>query len=62
TRNFLLAPQCAPMDPTNLHILTTAYHTLSSAFLASLSPIQSLPVQAFPDFVRSVLNTLPSSS
>ncbi|KAF6762809.1 transcription factor/nuclear export subunit protein 2-domain-containing protein [Ephemerocybe angulata] len=61
-RNFLFAPHCAPLDPANLHILTTAYHTLLSALLTSLSPGQSLPVQAFPDFVRSVLNTLPSSS
>lgn len=62
SRNLLFPAHCNPSDPESLHILTTAYHTLLSAVLSTWSPEPGLSVQAFADFVRDVLNSLPSSS
>lgn len=62
SRNLLFPAHCNPSDPESLQILTTAYHTLLSAVLTTWSPEPGLSVQAFADFVRDVLNSLPSSS
>lgn len=50
------------MEPECLNTLTTGYHTLLSSVLSIWSPQHSLSVHTFVDFVRRVLNDIPSSS
>jgi THO complex subunit 2 len=62
SRNILISPHCNPRNPGCVDVLTTAYHTLLSSTLLTFFPKPTLTPAAFVDFVRSVLNNLPSSS
>ena len=62
SRNILISPHCNPRNPGCVDVLTTAYHTLLSSTLLTFFPKPTLTPTAFVDFVRSVLNNLPSSS
>lgn len=49
-------------DPNGLDILTTAFHTLLVSVLSTWSPEHTLSQTQFINFVKSVLDSLPSSS
>lgn len=49
-------------NPNGLDILTTACHTLLVSVLSTWSPQHTLSQTQFIDFVKSVLDSLPSSS
>lgn len=59
---MLISPHCNPTNPDCVDVLTTAYHTLLSSTLSTFFSKPSLTPTMFVDFVRSVLNNLPSSS
>ncbi|KAM6495643.1 Transcription factor/nuclear export subunit protein 2 domain containing protein [Amanita muscaria] len=61
-RQIVNSPHVNLTNPGCVDVLTTAYHTLLSSTLLTFSPKPSLSPAAFVDFVRSVLNNLPSSS
>ncbi|KAJ3574543.1 hypothetical protein NP233_g1708 [Leucocoprinus birnbaumii] len=58
-RNILAQPFC---DSTDLDTLTTAYHTLLTSVLSTWSPKPALSQTQFVDFVKTVVDSLPSSS
>lgn len=62
SRNILISPHCNPSNSQCLDVLTTAYHTLLASVLSTWSPVHTLSLNAFVDFVQSVLRDLPSSS
>lgn len=59
SRNLLAQPHC---DPSGLDTLTTGYHTLLSFVLSTWSSKPALSQSQFIDFVKSVVDSLPSSS
>lgn len=59
SRNIVVQPHC---DSNSLDILTTAYHTLLTSVLSAWSPSHTLSQNQFIDFIKSVLDSLPSSS
>ncbi|PFH52601.1 hypothetical protein AMATHDRAFT_74079 [Amanita thiersii Skay4041] len=61
-RNILISPHCNPTNPDCVDVLTTAYHTILCSALFTWSSKPSLTPSVFVNFVRSVLNNLPSSS
>ncbi|KAF8639741.1 hypothetical protein AX17_001003 [Amanita inopinata Kibby_2008] len=61
-RNILISPHCNPTSPDCVDVLMTAYHTLLSSTLLTWSPKPTLTPASFVDFIRSVLQNLPSSS
>ena len=58
----MAAPHSNPHDPDCNVTLTTVYHALLAATLASWSPKNPLSVDSLVAFIQSVVDHLPSSS
>ncbi len=65
SRNIVTSPHCNITEPECVDVLAIVYETLLHAMLSTWSPAPTealLPVASFVSFVRSVLDSLPSTS